>query len=73
MQSFDIDSINLKWNRSYPAVVFELEEFSLDGFTRIWQPVYLSANRHFGYAIQWLGLSLVALAGFIFVGFRKND
>ena len=73
MQSFDIDSINLKWNTSYPAVVFELDEFSLDGFTRIWQPVYLSANRHFGYAIQWLGLSLVALAGFIFVGFRKND
>jgi cytochrome oxidase assembly protein ShyY1 len=73
MQSFDIDSVNLKWNTSYPAVVFELDEFSLDGFTRIWQPVYLSANRHFGYAIQWLGLSLVALAGFIFVGFRKND
>jgi len=73
MQSFDIDSINLKWNTNFPAVVFELDEFSLDGFSRIWQPVYLSANRHFGYAIQWLGLSLVALAGFIFVGFRKND
>ena len=73
MQSFDIDSINLKWNTNFPAVVFELDEFSLDGFSRIWQPVYLSANRHFGYAIQWLGLSLVALAGFIFAGFRKND
>ena len=73
MQSFDIDSINLKWNTNFPAVVFELNEFSLDGFSRIWQPVYLSANRHFGYAIQWLGLSLVALAGFICVGFRKND
>jgi cytochrome oxidase assembly protein ShyY1 len=73
IQSFDIDSINLKWNTNFPAVVFELDEFSLDGFSRIWQPVYLSANRHFGYAIQWLGLSLVALAGFIFAGFRKND
>ena len=73
MQSIDIASINLKWNTNFPAVVFELDEFSLDGFSRIWQPVYLSANRHFGYAIQWLGLSLVALAGFIFAGFRKND
>ena len=73
MQSFDIDIINNKWKTNYPAVVFELDEFSLDGFSRIWQPVYLSANRHFGYAIQWLGLSLVALAGFIFVGFKKND
>lgn len=73
MQSFDIDLVNTKWKTNYPAVVFELDEYSLDGFSRIWQPVYLSANRHFGYAIQWLGLGLVALAGFIFVGFRKND
>lgn len=73
MQTFDIDTINKEWSTSYPAVVFELDEFSMEGFTRIWQPVYLKANRHFGYAVQWLGLALVALTGFIFVGFKAND
>ena len=66
MQSFDIDSINLKWNTNYPAVVFELDEFSLDGFTRIWQPVYLSANRHFGYCNSMVRLEFGCFGRFYF-------
>ncbi|MEZ5476159.1 MAG: SURF1 family protein [Thiolinea sp.] len=41
-----------------PAVLV-LDEQHPDGFVRIWQPVVISPERHYAYALQWYGLAVV--------------
>ena len=38
----------------------------------IWKPYQFKSSRHFGYALQWFGLSLVLIISFIYFGVKKK-
>ncbi|MGI9316924.1 MAG: SURF1 family cytochrome oxidase biogenesis protein, partial [bacterium] len=46
--------------RLAPAVLV-LDSDHADGFIRTWQPSIIPASRHYGYAVQWWGLTLTLL------------
>jgi cytochrome oxidase assembly protein ShyY1 len=50
----------------------ELSELSESAFVKTWQPINLSSFRHFGYAVQWFGLAVVLIVGYVFF-LRKGE
>jgi surfeit locus 1 family protein len=45
-----------------------------DGFERVWQArMDMGSEKHFGYAVQWFGFALAALALFIVLGFKRGQ
>lgn len=40
-------------------------------FTPQWNPVVMKADKHYGYALQWFGLAIVLLIGFIIWGKKE--
>tara|TARA_A100001388_G_scaffold188843_1_gene142036 strand:- start:785 stop:1480 length:696 start_codon:yes stop_codon:yes gene_type:complete len=48
---------------NFMPFVLELSDLSPAAFMSIWKPINLSSYRHFGYAAQWFGLSLVIVLG----------
>ena len=72
-----VQTINLKEISNYlgkplSPYILELSELSNSAFTKTWQPINLSSYRHFGYAVQWFGLGLVLIVGYLFF-LRKGD
>ena len=72
-----VQTINLKAISDYlgkplSPYILELSELSNSAFTKTWQPINLSSYRHFGYAVQWFGLGLVLIVGYLFF-LRKGD
>lgn len=72
-----VQTINLKEISDYlgkplSPYILELSELSNSAFTKTWQPINLSSYRHFGYAVQWFGLGLVLIVGYLFF-LRKGD
>ncbi len=57
----DIAALSDHLGRKIEAAVLVLDPAHPAAYTRIWQPVALSASRHYGYAIQWWGLALTLL------------
>ena len=55
-----------------PSIIL-LDAAAPDGFLRDWRPGGLPPERHFGYAVQWYGLSLALLVLFLVANFRKPD
>ena len=55
---------------NFKPFVLELSDLSPAAFTSIWKPINLSSYRHFGYAAQWFGLSLVLVLGVFVYLFR---
>jgi len=43
------------------------------GFIREWQPVYLTPERHEGYAFQWFALAVTLLIAYLIVSFRRIE
>ena len=68
---------NAALQRIYAAPVASsvilLDAAAADGFLRDWRPGGLPPERHFGYAVQWYGLSLALLVLFCVVNFKKPD
>ena len=52
--------------------ILELSELSESAFVKTWQPINLSSFRHFGYAVQWFGLAIVLIVGYVFF-LRKGE
>ena len=52
--------------------IIQLSAVSKYAFEPIWKPTELKASRHFGYAVQWFGLSIVLLVSFIIYGLKRN-
>ena len=52
--------------------ILELSELSESAFVKTWQPINLSSFRHFGYAVQWFGLAVVLIVGYVFF-LRKGE
>ncbi len=45
-----------------------------DGFERVWQArTDMGSERHLGYAVQWFGFAIAALALFVVLGFRRGQ
>jgi len=62
-------SKDLKIENLYEGVI-QLSAGSKSSLEPIWKPFEFKASRHFGYAVQWFGLSLVLLISFIYFGFK---
>ena len=58
---------------NFKPFVLELSDLSPAAFTSIWKPINLSSYRHFGYAAQWFGLSLVIVLGVFVYLFRGKS
>ena len=56
---------------SLNPVVIQLSVGSPGAFEPIWKPALFRASRHFGYAAQWFGLSLVLLILYVYFGVRQ--
>lgn len=54
----------------YPRLLL-LDASAPDGYGRAWQPGGLTPERHLGYAVQWFGLALTLLIGFVIVQLEK--
>ena len=70
IQALDLSEIKSIIGRDLKASVLELSDLSPASFTSIWKPINLSSYRHFGYAFQWFGLSIVILVGVCVYLFR---
>lgn len=56
-----------------PGLVL-LDEDQPDGFERVWQArTDLGSDRHLGYAVQWFGFAIAAVALFVVLGFRRGQ
>lgn len=72
IQSVNLEQLNIvSKKRFYPFIlraqtVIDPQRTSLSWpFTPQWQPVVLKAEKHYAYALQWFGLALVVLVGFL--------
>jgi len=54
--------------------VIQLSPSEKDGFEgREWKPVFLSSDRHKGYAFQWFSLTAACFVLWVFISFRKSS
>lgn len=58
---YDFDDLSAALDRTLQPVVLVLAADSGHSFRRIWQPANMPASRHYGYAVQWWGLTLTLL------------
>ncbi|MEN9917379.1 MAG: hypothetical protein RLY40_1318 [Pseudomonadota bacterium] len=68
-----IQTINpefLKKN-NFQAFIVVINTKSAYGFTPHWQPIVLSASRHYAYAFQWFGLSITLIIAFFLVHLHR--
>jgi surfeit locus 1 family protein len=56
-----------------PGLVL-LDSDEPDGYERAWQArTDMGSERHLGYAVQWFGFALAAVALFVVLGFRRGQ
>ena len=56
-----------------PGVVL-LDANQPDGYERVWKArIDMGSDRHLGYAVQWFGFALAAVALFVILGFRRGQ
>ena len=66
VQTINIDELSNYLGKPLSPYILELSELSKSAFVKTWQPINLSSFRHFGYAVQWFGLGLVLIIGYLF-------
>jgi surfeit locus 1 family protein len=53
--------------------IIQLLKSEQDGFEgRSWKPVFLSSDRHLGYAVQWYAFAILSIGLWIIVGVKTN-
>ena len=77
VQTINLDELSNYLGKPLSPYILELSELSKSAFVKTWQPINLSSFRHFGYAIQWFGLGLVLIIGYLFFlrkeGTKENE
>ena len=77
IQTINLDELSNYLGKPLSPYILELSELSKSAFVKTWQPVNLSSFRHFGYAVQWFGLGLVLIIGYLFFlrkeGSKENE
>ena len=66
VQTINLDELSNYLGKPLSPYILELSELSKSAFVKTWQPINLSSFRHFGYAVQWFGLGLVLIIGYLF-------
>ena len=66
VQTINLDELSNYLGEPLSPYILELSELSKSAFVKTWQPINLSSFRHFGYAVQWFGLGLVLIIGYLF-------
>ena len=59
--SLDLPAFSQQLQATLQPVVLVVDEADVNSRVRIWQPVVVGPSRHYGYAVQWFGLSLVLI------------
>jgi len=68
----NLSDISGSLDRPLEDWVIQLSKSAADGFGgREWKPVFLSSERHRGYAFQWFALVAACFAMWVYIGFRK--
>tara|TARA_A200000113_G_scaffold64048_1_gene55181 strand:+ start:4150 stop:4857 length:708 start_codon:yes stop_codon:yes gene_type:complete len=77
VQTINLDELSNYLGKPLSPYILELSELSKSAFVKTWQPINLSSFRHFGYAVQWFGLGLVLIVGYLFFlrkeGTKENE
>ena len=77
VQTINLDELSNYLVKPLSPYILELSELSKSAFVKTWQPINLSSFRHFGYAVQWFGLGLVLIIGYLFFlrkeGTKENE
>ena len=77
VQTINLDELSSYLGKPLSPYILELSELSKSAFVKTWQPINLSSFRHFGYAVQWFGLGLVLIIGYLFFlrkeGTKENE
>ena len=77
VQTINLDELSNYLGEPLSPYILELSELSKSAFVKTWQPINLSSFRHFGYAVQWFGLGLVLIIGYLFFlrkeGTKENE
>ena len=77
VQTINLDELSNYLGKPLSPYILELSELSKSVFVKTWQPINLSSFRHFGYAVQWFGLGLVLIIGYLFFlrkeGTKENE
>lgn len=72
IESFDFELISQFLHQTLYPFIIRLNPESPGGFTREWVTVVMPPERHFGYALQWFGLALVAFIVFVALHLKKD-
>lgn len=72
IQKIDFAKISEQLGREVYPVVLVVDEETNFAFKRHWHPVTMSPARHTAYAVQWFGLAIVLLIGFIVLQTKRN-
>ncbi|RZT38739.1 SURF1 family protein [Cupriavidus agavae] len=70
-QNVDLAAFARETGMPLLPVVLEQTTDTGDGLARDWAPADLGADRHYGYAAQWFGLSALTLALLAILGWRR--
>ena len=77
VQTINLEELSNYLGKPLSPYILELSELSKSAFVKTWQPINLSSFRHFGYAVQWFGLGLVLIIGYLFFlrkeGTKENE
>ena len=66
LQTINLSELSNFLGKPLSPYILELSELSESAFVKTWQPINLSSFRHFGYAVQWFGLAVVLIVGYVF-------
>lgn len=66
LQTVNLSELSNFLGKPLSPYILELSELSESAFVKTWQPINLSSFRHFGYAVQWFGLAVVLIVGYVF-------
>ena len=72
LQTVNLNELSNFLGKPLSPYILELSELSESAFVKTWQPINLSSFRHFGYAVQWFGLAVVLIVGYVFF-LRKGE
>jgi len=64
----DMPALSKELNTTLSPLMLVLDANDPNSFTRIWQPIVMTPERHYAYSVQWFGL---ALALFV-LGFKAR-
>lgn len=72
IQKIDFAKISGLLNNPVYSFILRMETNSENAFKTDWQPVVMPPSRHIAYALQWLGLAIVFIIGFITLNMQKR-